>query len=160
MRLISRKVLRGWGWMVVLVLVAGAAFRAAAMVDLNGNGISDIWEWIYGAPGINPNADSDGDGFSNLQEAIAGTNPFDSNSYPKISLVTVVSGTNVNVTIPGTLGKLYQLKSTTNLGSSNWLVETGLVLRTGTNVRLPSAADSTAKFSASSFPTPTPTGVC
>ena len=54
------------------------------MVDLNGNGMSDVWEWVYSAYGINPNSDSDGDGFSNLQEAIAGTNPFDSNSYPHI----------------------------------------------------------------------------
>jgi len=54
------------------------------MVDLNGNGMSDVWEWVYSAYGINPNSDSDGDGFSNLQEVIAGTNPFDSNSYPHI----------------------------------------------------------------------------
>jgi len=45
------------------------------MIDLNGNGISDVWEWVYGANNVNPNADPDGDGFSNLQEAIAGTNP-------------------------------------------------------------------------------------
>ena len=146
MRLISRKALRRWRWVVISVLVAGAAFRAAALEDLNGNGISDIWEWIYSATGINPNADSDGDGFSNLQEAVAGTNPFDSNSYPRISLVTVVSGTNVNVTIPGALGKLYQLQSVTNLGSFNWLVETGMVLRTGAGAVLPSAANSTTKF--------------
>ena len=27
------------------------------MIDLNGNGISDIWEWIYSACGINPNGE-------------------------------------------------------------------------------------------------------
>ena len=31
-----------------------------------------------------------GDGFSNLQEANAGTNPFDSNSYPHIPIMSCV----------------------------------------------------------------------
>ena len=80
------------------------------MIDLNGNGISDVWERTYNANGVNPNSDPDGDGFSNLQEAIAGTNPFDSNSYPHIPIVAG-SPTNFSVTLPCALGKLYQLQS-------------------------------------------------
>ncbi len=86
-----------WKGLTALVLLAGTSPLLALgpppppMIDLNQNGMSDVWEWTYNAYGINPNAaDSDNDGFSNLQEAIAGTNPFDSNSYPHI---TVVSGT-------------------------------------------------------------------
>ena len=115
------------------------------MLDLNGNGISDIWEWVYGANGIDPNVDSDGDGFSNLQEAIAGTDPFDANSVPKISPM-LLSGTNLSVVMPGALGKFYQLQSITNLGSTNWLVETGLILRAGGNLTLPAPANGTTKF--------------
>ena len=115
------------------------------MLDLNGNGLSDIWEWVYGANGVISGADSDGDGYSNLQEATAGTNPFDSNSVPKIS-AAVLSGTNVNLILPGALGKFYQLQSVTNLGSTNWLVETGLVLRAGTNLALPSPMNSMTKY--------------
>src|ERR1019366_7741389 len=74
---------------VVVLVLLGMVGARAQMVDLNGNGMSDIWEWVYGATNIDPNADSDGDGMSNLQEAIAGTNPFDSNSVPKISLLSV-----------------------------------------------------------------------
>jgi hypothetical protein len=125
------------------VLLAGTAV-GFPMVDVNGNGVSDIWEWVYGSYGIAPNADPDGDGFSNLQEAVAGTNPFDSNSVPKISPV-VLSGTNLNLGMPGALGKLYQLQSRTNLGSPGWLTETGLVLRAGTNLTLSSPANATAK---------------
>ena len=95
------------------------------MIDLNGNGMSDIWEWIYNANGLSPGADTDGDGFSNLQEAIAGTNPFDSNSYPRIPIM-FSSPSNFSVTLPCALGKQYQLQSITALGSTNWLVETNL----------------------------------
>src|SRR6266567_3410271 len=70
----------------------------AQVVDLNGNGMSDIWELIYGAAGLDPKGDADGDGASNLQEAIAGTNPFDSNSVPLIAATSAV-GTNLSVTI-------------------------------------------------------------
>src|ERR1700736_2027036 len=48
-------------------------------VDLNGNGMSDIWELIFHAQGVDPNADPDGDGTTNLQESIAGTDPFNAN---------------------------------------------------------------------------------
>src|ERR1700690_2673306 len=145
MRLDLNKFLSQRRWVAVLVLLASTAMGGAQMVDLNGNGISDIWEWIYGANDISPGTDADGDGFSNLQEATAGTNPFDSNSVPKISPV-MLAGTNLNIVMPGALGKFYQLQSITNLGSPNWLVETGLVLRTGTNLTLPSPVVSTTKF--------------
>ncbi len=114
----------------------------AQMIDLNGNGMSDIWEWVYNAYGINPSGDPDGDGFSNLQESIAGTNPFDSNSYPHIPVV-FSSPTNFSVTMPCALGKLYQLQSITNLGSTNWIVETNVEAVSGTNVTLtvPTASD-------------------
>jgi len=117
----------------------------AQMIDLNGDGMSDIWEWIYGTNGIVPSGDSDGDGFSNLQEAIAGTNPFDSNSYPRISF-GVVAGTNFIVTMNGVLGKQYQLQSVATLDQTNWFNETNLVARTGTNVTLGAPAGSSSKF--------------
>jgi hypothetical protein len=127
----------------LLLLIASQS--RAQMVDLNGNGMSDVWEWVYGATGLDPNADPDGDGFSNLQEALAGTNPFDSNSYPKIS-VLLVSGTNGSITVPCALGKLYQLQSSTNLSSTSWLTETSMEARTGTNIVFQSPDSPTMKF--------------
>jgi len=106
-----------------------------AMVDLNGNGMSDIWELIYSATNLDPNADTDGDGFSNLQEATAGTNPFDSNSYPHITSFGTTP-TNFSVTLPCTLGKVYQLYSIPSLPGTNWLMETGVVVRSGSTLTL------------------------
>ena len=114
------------------------------MIDMNHNGMSDVWEWKYGAYGINPNLDSDGDGFSNLQEAIAGTNPFDSNSYPRIPSV-IVSGTNLYVILPNVPGKLYQLQSVTP-PSTNWVVETNFEAPPGTNIAIITRVTGAMKF--------------
>jgi len=59
--------------------------QARAIIDTNENGFSDLWERTYNGgdllPGtLDPQADPDSDGWTNLQEAAAGTNPFDANS--------------------------------------------------------------------------------
>jgi uncharacterized protein (DUF1800 family) len=130
---------------VVLLVLFRAGNAAGQMIDLNGNGMSDIWEWHYNAYGVDPHADPDGDGFSNLQEATAGTDPFNANSFPHISAADY-SGGNFSVTMSSALGKLYQLQSITALGDTNWLVETNLEATSGTNVILTVPTPLATKF--------------
>jgi hypothetical protein len=48
------------------------------MVDTDHNGLPDDWEMHYfGHLGVDPNADPDGDGVTNLQEYLNGTDPTD-----------------------------------------------------------------------------------
>ena len=50
-------------------------------VDLDGDGMSDVWQRVYNIPTGNTAADIDGDGQFNSAEAAAGTNPRDANDY-------------------------------------------------------------------------------
>ncbi len=58
----------------------GATLNAAPFIDLDRNGLSDIWEIAFDAQGLDPNADNDNDGATNAQECEHGTDPFDPES--------------------------------------------------------------------------------
>jgi hypothetical protein len=136
---------------VSLRFLAVAAFTVASVagraqiIDVNSNGVSDVWEWTYKAYGINPDIDSDGDGFANWQEAIAGSNPFDSNSYPRIPIVSNSFG-GFSVTVPSAPGKVYSLESVTTLGDTNWVVETNVEAQSGSSMTLTVPESADAKF--------------
>ncbi|MEN9677948.1 MAG: hypothetical protein RIS76_3844, partial [Verrucomicrobiota bacterium] len=73
-------------------------FPALAGEDLNGDGLPDAWQIHFHGFGLTPNGDPDGDGQSNSQEALWGTNPFDSNS--KIALSLAVVNSNIELSWP------------------------------------------------------------
>src|ERR1041385_420651 len=135
----------------LLLGMAGSRQVQAAVVEAtttNASGISPIWAALYGAQDVDPNADPDGDGLSNRQEAIAGTDPFDSRSAPRISLFTVTNKT-AQVRIFGALGKRYELQASEAVcgnSVSNWLTEVAMVARTNPIVTLTAPALAPAKF--------------
>ncbi|HEY2084360.1 MAG TPA: PA14 domain-containing protein, partial [Verrucomicrobiae bacterium] len=134
--------------LIPLILLLAGANRVCAIIDSNTNGMSDVWEQIYGAVGIDPNADSDGDGFPNILESIAGTNPFDSTSYPQFAGVAL-SGTNLVMNVPAAAGKMYQLQSCTSLGGGLpvWVNETNVIAQPGvTTLSFPAPTDLAGKF--------------
>jgi subtilisin family serine protease len=80
----------------------GGRLNLQRTVDTDGNGLPDWWEQLYFGhlTGTDPNADPDGDGFNNLQEYIADTNPTNSNSCLRI-LSTQVTSNGVSLTWSG-----------------------------------------------------------
>jgi len=72
---------------LVALILGLCAFPASAILDTNNNGLSDLWESMCNDEELFPSTDfpygpqddPDGDGWTNEQEAVAGTNPFDPN---------------------------------------------------------------------------------
>jgi hypothetical protein len=79
--------------------------------DSNADGLPDAWERLYfGIIAVNPNADADGDGMSNKEEYLAGTNP--TNATDRLRITTFASSpkrTNVTLTWSSVLTREYQI---------------------------------------------------
>ncbi len=107
--------------------------------DLNSNGIPNYWEEQYGTiTGLVASADNDVDGFSNLQEYIADTNPTNAASFFEID--AIVARANQTVTFLGSTARQYQVFYTTNnLTVTNliWIAaHTNKVWGAGTNTTI------------------------
>jgi len=116
----------------------------SAIIDANNNGLSDLWERAYNSdelfpPTFDPHADPDADGWTNAQEAAAGTNPFDPNPpdglvrpgtahIPAVygepdenGIPELVTPEAVTVTWPTIVGKQYTLLFSPDLSPGNCL---------------------------------------
>lgn len=90
-----------------------------AALDQDANQQSDVWEIYYGAIGLQPFADNDGDGFTNALESTAGTNPFDPGSRPLMDLAPGASGF-LNAVFPSEPGKIYDIEGSPTLAPADW----------------------------------------
>jgi hypothetical protein len=84
------------------------------------DGIPDAWRLLYFGTVSNAlsaaNADPDGDGASNWQEYIAGTNPLDATSVFKFGPSVLPAGSNFTLQWPSVVNRLYTVQSSSSLG--------------------------------------------
>ena len=92
--------------------------------DFDGDGLPDWWEQQYGLDPlddgtVNPDngasGDPDGDGFSNLQEFLAGTDPKNSNSALRITTIARAASGDIVITWDSVADKTYIVQSADNV---------------------------------------------
>jgi hypothetical protein len=117
------------GWISLSNAVAHVQTDTLSPGTLDTNGLPIAWELTYfGTTNINPNADPDHDGMSNLQEYLAGTNPLDANSNLRITAFsTLPTGVSATLTWSSVLSRNYHVQGSLDLTSHLW-TDSGLGL--------------------------------
>lgn len=100
--------------------------------DADGDGLPDAWEeWVlsidgrpYDAAGIaafKPGDDSDGDGMSNVQEFLAGTDPFlDTDLFAITHFVKTGAGNRTEIRFTTVPGRTYRVVTSDTLENPTW----------------------------------------
>lgn len=125
-------------WLLALLSTGTCA------VDIDTDGMCDVWEARYHADVLLPGGDEDGDGFSNLVESTAGTDPFAAMSLPVATIGDVGAG-NSEIGVPTEAGKHYQLFSSGSL-DGDWLPLGSAVVGDGGEIELPVTLSGGARF--------------
>ena len=101
-----------------LLFALAVTVPAANVLDLDGDGMSDVWQRVYGIFTGDIAGDPDGDGHDNEEEARAGTNPHN----PASRLSTISFALNTTVTTATLIwksenGKKYDIEHSTDLAT-------------------------------------------
>jgi len=86
---------------------------SAIAIDHNLDGVSDVWARYYEAEDLVPGEDSDGDGFTNLEESIAWTDPHSPKS--RLRLEVLLDGNGIGLAWPEHEGVHYLVEASTDL---------------------------------------------
>lgn len=105
--------------------------------DLDADGMADEWETANGVS--DPAGDPDGDGFTNVQEFLAATNPNSAGSALRIAGI-VPGGGGYVVSFASSSNKLYRVETTTDLVAGTWTEVANGIAGTGGTILVTNSA--------------------
>lgn len=122
------------GWISLSNTVAFVQTDTILPGQLDTNGLPIAWELTYfGHTGVDPNADPDGDGMSNYQEYLAGTNPTNASDYLRITDQRFAAdGAGATLTWNSSPTRYYYIQETLGLAPPVWIdSRLGLIIPDG-----------------------------
>jgi alpha-D-xyloside xylohydrolase len=148
----------GWyydssGFLNVTFNHAGGTAEITFGPDSVGDGISDSWRQDHFGLATSTNVNScatcdpDGDGFDNLQEYLAGTDPLNASNFLHVNSITMPES-GFGFGFASVLGMTYEVDYTPDLVTVPWQLLTNGVAGTGGTVPIvdPTAAGQTQRF--------------
>ncbi len=114
----------------------------------DNDGMSDVWELANGCDPLNAAdavLDPDGDGLTNLEESIAGTDPGDGGSRFKVQGCEVL-GAEATLSFESVIGRLYDVLYKDGLLDPTWQVLTTDIPGDGSVVEVPDTGAGTRRF--------------
>lgn len=87
-------------------------------IDLDGDGMSDVWQQKYSVPSTDAGLDYTGGGLTNVQKSQLGYDPRAQNLFFRVTQLRDVPNSELHLFIDTVVGKRYQIEQSTNL--ANW----------------------------------------
>jgi hypothetical protein len=117
-------------WIVLSVI----SVESISGIDLNNDGMSDVWQQKYSVPSADASLDYDGTGLTNRQKSLLGLDPRNPNFRFHLEIVNDSASNQLHLRLDTVFGKLYQLESSNDL--RNWTSFNSAIAGTGSTVEI------------------------